>query len=120
MFIKPRIILSSSDITVVFKLRKQQLPIKVVYAITINKTQSQRLKKNWNFFIIPIFVIIPNIYGQLYVAFSKAKTFSDLSVSIIKGPKQKLSDTVIYTKMGCSLFKKIIYLSLGPLRKMYV
>jgi hypothetical protein len=62
----PRITLTPSDPFLPFKLRRHQFPIRLSFAITINKSQGQTFDQLGLLLPQPVFS-----HGQLYVAFSK-------------------------------------------------
>jgi hypothetical protein len=62
----PRIPLSPSvDITLPFKFKRKQFPIRLSFAMTINKAQGQTIPNVGIYLPEPVFS-----YGQLYVALS--------------------------------------------------
>jgi hypothetical protein len=92
----PRIDLASTSTDLPFILRRRQFPVKLAFAMTINKSQGQTLDKVGIFLPEPVFS-----HGQLYVAFSRVKRSSDVRVKITEGPDQgKLvpGSDVVYTK----------------------
>ena len=89
----PNIPLSPSDINLPFKLKRTQIPIRLAYAMTIEKSQEQSFEKVGVFLPDPVFS-----HGQLYVAFSRARSFDDIKVSIIEGATQGSSGKKLYAK----------------------
>ena len=73
----PKIKLSPSDTALPFKFQRTQFPIRLAYCMTINKSQGQTFNKVGLYLPQPVFS-----HGQLYVAFSRARSFSDLYVEI--------------------------------------
>ncbi|GJU84109.1 DNA helicase, partial [Tanacetum coccineum] len=73
----PRILLTMKDPRKPFIFRRKQFPVKVCYAMTINKAQGQSLKKIGIYLAEPVFG-----HGQLYVALSRATTPDGLKILI--------------------------------------
>lgn len=77
----PRIVLSPTMSNHPFTLRRRQFPVKVSYAMTINKSQGQTLTKVALYLPKPVFT-----HGQLYVTLSRVTTPKGLKVLNITRP----------------------------------
>jgi hypothetical protein len=73
----PRIVLSPSESKWPFVLKRRQFPVSVCFAMTINKSQGQSLKRVGLFLHKPVFC-----HGQLYVAVSRVTNRNGLKVLI--------------------------------------
>ncbi|KAJ8937734.1 hypothetical protein NQ318_009144 [Aromia moschata] len=79
----PRIDLINGNSTLPFKRRRRQFPVKLAYAMTINKSQGQTFDRVGIVLPSPVFA-----HGQLYVAFSRAKAFDKVKIFIEQTPTQ--------------------------------
>ena len=98
----PRMDLDPSDTGMPFKLIRRQFPVRLSYAMTINKAQGQTFSKVGLYLKRPCFS-----HGQLYVAFSRAKAFSDVMVKIEQTTFQGLEKGSWYTKNV--VFKEVLH-----------
>lgn len=91
----PRIHLQPSDKVLPFSLQRTQFPIIPAFAITINKAQGQSIGTVGIYLPRPVFA-----HGQLYVAASRARSFSGLKIFIEERKDQGhlLSDDRVFTK----------------------
>ncbi|GJR68313.1 DNA helicase [Tanacetum coccineum] len=83
-----RILLIHNDPNLPFVLKRKQFPIKLCYAMTINKSQGQSLNKIGVYLPHPIFG-----HGQLYIALSRATTPHGLKILIEPEENQPLNAT---------------------------
>ena len=80
----PRIDFTTSDSDFPFKMVRRQYPIKLAFAMTINKAQGQSLKRVGVYLKRPVFA-----HGQAYVALSRAGIPSETRVLIEPQPLQQ-------------------------------
>jgi ATP-dependent DNA helicase PIF1 len=78
----PRIALNPDDDKLPFQMQRLQFPIKLAYAITINKSQGQSLSRVGVFLMQDVFG-----HGQLYVAASRAIASSRIKFFIAENPE---------------------------------
>ena len=80
----PRIKLAPSDPNLPFTLSRRQFPIRLAYAMTMNKAQGATYTGKVGVFLPePVFS-----HGQLYVAFSRARSFNNVRVKVLPTTKQ--------------------------------
>ena len=92
----PRIDLISSEGVLPFQMTRRQFPVKLGFAMTINKAQGQSLSQVGVYLPNPVFS-----HGQLYVALSRsgAKTKTKLFIIDVEGKQGKFPNKPgIYTK----------------------
>jgi ATP-dependent DNA helicase PIF1 len=73
----PKLSLTPSDVRITFKFQWRPFSITICFAMTINKSQWQSLKKVGIYFPSPVFS-----HGQLYVAISKGASSDGLKMLI--------------------------------------
>ncbi|CAN1844885.1 ATP-dependent DNA helicase PIF1 [Linum perenne] len=82
----PRIVLDVTDTKWPFTLKRRQFPIRICYAMTINKSQGQTLDHVGLYLPKPVFS-----HGQLYVAISRVRSTDGLHV-LIQNPNSVAED----------------------------
>ena len=76
-----------------FTLVRRQFPLRVAFAVTVNKGQGQENQRVGIFLPEPVFA-----HGQLYTAFSRGKRGEDVSV-LIKDNKDGFTDNIVYKEL---------------------
>ena len=84
---------SEGDVTMPFRLRRRQFPVRAAFAITITKAQGQTFDKIGLDLPSPAFG-----HGQVYVAFSRVRRFADIKVQIGNHANQGVIDGKYWTQ----------------------
>lgn len=93
----PRITLSvAKKDKLPFTFTRRQYPVRISFAMTVNKSQGQTLKKVGLYLPQPVFS-----HGQLYVAVSRVQSKCGLRILIKYGGKQEIGFTknVVYKEV---------------------
>lgn len=92
----PRIKLISNDGGLPFQLARRQFPIKVAFAMTINKAQGQTLKHMGLYLPHSVFA-----HGQLYVALSRVGSKEQVIIYVVDGDKDgdTFTQNIVYQEI---------------------
>ncbi|XP_013657903.1 ATP-dependent DNA helicase pif1-like [Brassica napus] len=90
----PRIILLQGDTQLPFTLRRRQFPIRLCYAMTINKSQGQSLKEVILYLPRPVFA-----HGQLYVALSHVTSKAGLKIIKVEDSHKQKVRNIVYKEI---------------------
>jgi hypothetical protein len=77
-----------------FTLTRLQFPIRLAFAMTINKSQGQSLRYVGIDLRRPVFT-----HGQLYVAFSRSTNVHDMAVLLDPSNADRITDNVVYPEV---------------------
>ena len=91
----PRISLDTSASSgLSFTMRRRQFPIRIAYAMTINKSQGQSLRVVGLHLLTPVFS-----HGQLYVALSRCTDCRNLHVLLPSDSLDGTMDNIVYKEV---------------------
>jgi ATP-dependent DNA helicase PIF1 len=85
----PRIIMSPSETNWPFVLHRRQFPVRVAFAMTINKSQGQTLDNVGVYLPSPVFY-----HGQLYVTISRVTSSVNIKIFGGQGPDEYMQNVV--------------------------
>src|SRR3954452_12423755 len=89
----PRICLTTTEGELPFQLMQKQFPIRLCFAMTVNKAQGQSLD------IVGVDLHSSAFtHGQLYVALSRATNLNGVSILLTKDSDEK-TDNVVYSEV---------------------
>jgi len=90
----PRITLNPSESQVPFKLERRQFPLKLCFAMTINKSQGQSVSYVGLDMKSSVFT-----HGQFYVAVSRVKSVSNIKVIWDENLGDGITKNVVYPEI---------------------
>ncbi|PIA26945.1 hypothetical protein AQUCO_08400005v1 [Aquilegia coerulea] len=89
----PRITLQPTDSEIPFKMSRRQFPVRLAFAMTINKSQGQSVKILGIDLQNPVFS-----HGQLYVALSRCTSLRNISV-LLSSEEDETTTNVVYPEV---------------------
>src|SRR6266704_1576641 len=95
----PRITLNPSETQVPFKLEKRQFPLKLCFAMTINKSQGQLVMYVGFDMKSSVFT-----HGQFYVTVSRVRSVNNIKVIWDKKVENGITKNVVYPEILLNYF----------------
>lgn len=91
----PRISLTPSNVTAFsFRFRRRQFPVRLAFALSINKSQGQSVQHVGLYLSCPVFA-----HGQLYVALSRATASHNIKILLPENQVESLACNVVYPEV---------------------
>ena len=91
----PRISLiptSSSEVS--FKFKRRQFPVRLAFALSINKSQGQSVQHVGLYLRFPVFA-----HGQLYVALSRATSPHNIKILLPEDAQESRTTNIVYSEL---------------------
>lgn len=98
----PRIELISSTDDFPVAMKRRQFPVRIAFAMTINKSQGQTFDKVGLFIDTPVFS-----HGQLYVAFSRVKSKENVRIQMAKSENKSKAKSKIFNCVYKEIFDNL-------------
>jgi ATP-dependent DNA helicase PIF1 len=108
-FFIPKMRLREADYDLSFRIERFQFPLRLAYAITINKSQGQTFDKIALDLRTPVFS-----HGQLYVALSRVRAMENLCVRVWNTAEQGRLPGLDGTYTKNIVFREILNVNVKP------
>jgi len=91
----PRIsLIPTTSTPIAFKFKRRQFPVRLAFALSINKAQGQSVKHVGLDLRVPVFS-----HGQLYVALSRARQRKNIKVLLPEDSTKPITANVVYEEV---------------------
>jgi hypothetical protein len=91
----PRIsLIPTSSAEVSFKFKRRQFPVRLAFALSINKSQGQSVRHVGLYLRLPVFA-----HGQLYVALSRATSPHNIKILLPDDAKESSTTNIVYSEL---------------------
>jgi hypothetical protein len=97
----PRVTLEPSEGTMPLPLRRHQFPVRLAFAMTINKSQGQSVSWVGLDLQTPVFA-----HGQLYVALSRCTSGQRISVLLNENNVDRRTANIVYKEVLAGIVSK--------------
>lgn len=82
------------DTGIPYELKRHQFPVRLAFAMTINKAQGQSLKQVGLDLRVPVFT-----HGQLYVALSRVTSAARMKVLFPSDSESTTTENIVYSEI---------------------
>lgn len=91
----PRIsLIPTSSVEVSFKFKRRQFPVRLAFALSINKAQGQSVRHVGLYLRLPVFA-----HGQLYVALSRATSPHNIKILLPDDAEESSTTNIVYSEL---------------------